>query len=509
MNRYYGYIRVSTARQGEGVSLQEQRSAIENYAQRHELQIMKWFEELETAAKSGRPVFAAMVKQLKRGATSGVIIHKIDRSARNYRDWADLGDLIDAGVEVHFANEGLDLRTRGGRLSADIQAVVATDYIRNLREETIKGFWGRLKQGLFPMQAPFGYLDNGAGKPKTLDPKTAPLVRKGFELYGTARYNLNGLCAELERLGLRRGSGRPVQSNRISKLLKNPFYVGLIHIKTTNETFQGVHEPLVSRHLFDRVQNILQGKMNTRGIKHDFLYRRRLTCKTCEYSLIGEIHKGFIYYRCQTRACPTTSIREESVDEAVLNRFERLGFSSDEHAWFRPKIARMRINAGEEQETIVKALNLQLAQIGDRLNRLTDAYVDRMIEKDLFEQRKSALLMERTDLQQRLAEWKTGNRNPADELLNFLERADAAYLAYKRGLTEEKRDLLDSVTSNRFVSGKTPEIMLALPFNEIANRFECTDGSARRSIPRIWKRLLPRLLQMIQTKQASQHSAAA
>jgi len=56
------------------------------------------------------------------------------------RDWADLGELIDAGVEVHFATESLDLHTRGGRLSADIQAVVAADYIRNLREETRKGF---------------------------------------------------------------------------------------------------------------------------------------------------------------------------------------------------------------------------------------------------------------------------------------------------------------------------------------------------------------------------------
>jgi site-specific DNA recombinase len=70
------------------------------------------------------------------------------RSARNLKDWADLGELIDSDLEVHFANESLDLHSRGGRLSADIQAVVAADYIRNLREERIKGFYGRLKQGL-------------------------------------------------------------------------------------------------------------------------------------------------------------------------------------------------------------------------------------------------------------------------------------------------------------------------------------------------------------------------
>ena len=69
----------------------------------------------------------------------GLIIHKVDRGARSLRDWADIGDLIDAGVDLRFAHDDLDLSTRGGRLTADIQAVIATDYIRNLREEVKKG----------------------------------------------------------------------------------------------------------------------------------------------------------------------------------------------------------------------------------------------------------------------------------------------------------------------------------------------------------------------------------
>src|SRR5262249_8667061 len=151
-----------TAKQGErGVSLQEQRDAIERYCQRVGLQVSRWFEERETAAKRGRPIFSRMLKLLRRGEAQGVIIHKIDRSARNLKDWSDLGELIDQGVEVHFANESLDLQSRGGRLSADIQAVVAADYIRNLREEARKGFYGRIKQGVYPLPAPLGYLDRG------------------------------------------------------------------------------------------------------------------------------------------------------------------------------------------------------------------------------------------------------------------------------------------------------------------------------------------------------------
>src|SRR5436309_1705712 len=179
MNKqFFGYIRVSTAKQGEqGVSLREQQDAIERYAQRYGLAICRWFEERETAGKRGRPIFSEMIRLLRHGKAQGVILHKIDRGARNLKDWADIGELIDAGIEVLFANEGLDLNTRGGRLSADIQAVVAADFIRNLREETKKGFYGRLKQGLLPMPAPLGYRNIGSGKPKEPDPKTAPLVR--------------------------------------------------------------------------------------------------------------------------------------------------------------------------------------------------------------------------------------------------------------------------------------------------------------------------------------------
>src|SRR5690349_18881719 len=115
MKHFFAYIRVSTVRQGEhGSSLQEQRSAIEAYARHHELTISQWFEEKETAAKRGRRVFSQMLAALQAGQASGVIMHKIDRSARNLRDWSELNELIDCGIAVHFAHDNVDLKSRGG-----------------------------------------------------------------------------------------------------------------------------------------------------------------------------------------------------------------------------------------------------------------------------------------------------------------------------------------------------------------------------------------------------------
>jgi site-specific DNA recombinase len=121
MKKYYAYIRVSTVKQGEkGSSLTEQRDAISHYAAKSNMQISAWFEEQETAAKRGRIVFRRMLTQLKKGNANGLIMHKIDRGARNLADWAEIASLIDLGIEVHFTHEGTDLTSRGGRLAADI-----------------------------------------------------------------------------------------------------------------------------------------------------------------------------------------------------------------------------------------------------------------------------------------------------------------------------------------------------------------------------------------------------
>ena len=494
MKRFFGYIRVSTAKQGEkGVSLQEQRDAIGRYAQRNNLEISQWFEERETAAKRGRPVFSRMLKLLKQGKADGVAIHKIDRSARNLKDWADLGELIDQGIEVHFANESLDLHSRGGRLSADIQAVVAADYIRNLREETRKGFYGRIKQGLYPLPAPLGYLDKGTGKPKEPDPAKAPFVKKAFELYGSGRYNLNGLAEEVYRLGLRNRNGSRVTRTGLSVLLNNPFYIGLIRLKRTGETFPGAHPPLVSKSLFDHVQRILTGRTNTKGWRHDFLFRRLLTCRHCGYSLIGEKQKGHTYYRCHTKACPTTCIRGDVVEMAVAEKLAPLQFNEEERRYLETKVTHLKDGWKKQREAEINALNLRISNLQDRLARLTDAYIDRMVEKDIFEQRKAALLMERKDLEERVAALRDGGRSIPDRLAEFLELAGSAYLQYKLGLPEEKRDLLRIVTSNRQVAARKVELTLAEPFQTVANRFENSNGAPYRERPRTLDNLVQNL----------------
>ena len=494
MNGYIGYIRVSTVKQGtQGVSLQEQRDAILRYAERNQFTVTFWLEEMETAAKQGRPVFTKALKLLRTGKARGIILHKLDRGARNLRDWAAIGELSDQGIDVHFVSESLDLQSRGGRLSADIQAVVAADYIRNLREEARKGFYGRLKQGLLPLAAPIGYLDQGKGKAKTIDPVMGPLVRKAFELYGTGTHSLETLGDELFRLGLRNKTGTRVTRSGLSTLLNNPFYFGLIHIQRTNETFVGIHEPIIRKTLFDRVHAVLTGKTNARAQRHVLPFRRMLTCAACGYSLIGECQKGHVYYRCHSKQCPGNCVRGDVADAEMSRFLERIVFSDQEKAYFKPKVLELRKTWARRCEEEIASQTLRLSHIKDRLTRLTDAYLDQALDRTMFEERKKSLLLEQKAAEEQLAQLNRDTGQNPDRLEKFLEQAGNAWLSYQIALPEEKREMANIVTSNRLVDAKKLDLKPSLAFEPFVGRLQNACCAPERAIPRTWDKIVDTL----------------
>ncbi|HEY6763219.1 MAG TPA: recombinase family protein [Candidatus Sulfotelmatobacter sp.] len=493
--KYFGYIRVSTAKQGEkGVSLQEQKDAISQYAQRYGLTIVAWFEERESAAKRGRPIFTRMMKQLRTRSVRGLIIHKIDRGARNLKDWADLGELIDAGVEVHFANESLDLNTRGGRLSADIQAVVASDYIRNLREETRKGFYGRLKQGFYPLPAPLGYLDCGKAKTKELDSARAPLVEKLFAIYGTGQYSLHRLLDESQVWGLRNRRGRRLTLNGVSTILNNPFYTGMIRIRRTGELFAGNHQPLVAKSLFDRVQSILRGKTVVRTVRHNFAFRKLVQCGGCGYTLIGELQKQHVYYPSQRRSCPTKTVREEAVDGAVAPFVAKLVLDSDEIEYVRGWVEDARANEHTRCQQELQSVTVQLEGLRTRLGRLTDAFLDGTIEKPLFEARKAALLDDEQRTLERIRDLEAGNGVTLQRLERFLELVKNAPIAYVNAIPDEKHDLVRNLFSNLTLKDKNVDVALKPAVELLANRQNILCSSPSKGAHRTWDKLLKKLM---------------
>ena len=493
MKACFAYIRVSTVKQGEGVSLQEQRDAIEAFASRENLEVIEWFEEKETAAKSGRPVFNRLLRQLKRGRASGLIMHKIDRSARNLKDWAVVSELPDQGIGVYIATESLDFNSRGGRLTADMLAVIASDFIRNLREETKKGIRGRLKQGLYPFRAPIGYQDNGKGQPKTPCPSKAPLVRELFELYASGQHSLRTLHREMNCRGLRNHADRPLSLCGIETILNNPFYTGLIEIKRTGETFHGVHEPIISASLFRRVQEIKSVRSGPKVTRHNHLFRGLFRCGLCNRPMSPELQKARVYYRCQGPKCPTKTVREDALDADVIAALKCLeitpaGAKKLEREWRNglPDLV---------SDDLRRSLELQVDATEQGLKRAADLLIAGTLDDKTYREKKR-------DGEFKLAELRSELRRlPNKEQIEATAQQFIELMKSLTGLYEilkpaERRVLVENAFSNRTVIGKEPQLQPHSWLQEAKNDLGVLVGAPDRDTDRTFSNA-PELKRML------------
>ncbi len=453
MKQCFGYIRVSTPKQGEGVSLQEQMDDIRVFASRHNLEVIDWFEEQQTAAKSGRPVFNRMLKQLQRGQASGLIMHKIDRSARNLRDWSIVTELPDQGIDVYVATESLDFTTRGGRLTADMLAVIAADYIRNLRDETKKGIRGRLKQGLYPGRAPLGYLNNGKGLPKTPCPEKAPLILEAYKLYDTRQYSLRSLLQAMTDRGLRNLNGHPLSLHGLETILKNPFYAGIIEVKRTGETFQGIHDPIVPMALWQRLQDLKAGRCGPKRTRHNHLFRGLFRCGLCARPMSPERQKGSVYYRCQEPSCQTKTVREDVLEDAICRALASYELTPESAS----KLAR-RWNTEQAKLTDANrktSLELRIATTEQHLSRAADLLIANTLDEAVYLEKKREANLLLAALREELQKLP----DPADiaaDHAEVIELMKSLMRLYQMLNPDEKRVFIENTLSNRTIVGKQP-----------------------------------------------------
>jgi hypothetical protein len=260
--------------------------------------------------------------------------------------------------------------------------------------------------------------------------------------------------------------------------------MGIIRIVATNELFPGKHEPIITKSLFDTVQAVLSGKHVRRVQNHDYLFRRLLNCKLCNYSLIGETQKGHIYYRCHTKDCPTKTIKEETIEAEISMLLARLRFSKDEQACLETKLVACKKDWKDSQVKRLGQLRIDLARSKEKLLKLTDAYIESRLDRTLFEMRHNQLILEMKDIEEKMHLIETGKSDIASEIENFLELCKTAYSQYEMGFSEEKRDIIKNVTSNRLVCRNNLEFTWSFPFQQVAERHSVQCGAPHRDILR-------------------------
>lgn len=481
MKNIYGYIRVSTVKQGDGVSLEVQKRDIITFARSKNLNIVEWFEERKSASKGFRPKFNEMIERLHNKEADGFVAHKIDRMMRNRHDWAIINELIDDGCEVLSA-DGTTLDDVNGRFMGDIQAAVATRYSHNLAQEAKKGLYGRLAQGIYPFKAPVGYFDNGQGKLKTPDPFKTPLIQQLFDLYINKGISVLALVDKMYDLGLRNTYGKRVDKNGIIAILRNPFYAGLIRIK--GQHYKGNHQPIISMNTHKKVQEILDGKINARILKHDFQFRRQITCRLCGYSLIGELQKGHTYYRCHTKECPIKTINEIEIQSQVYQLLSSIEISDSELVSMKEAINAVKGDCVQTQKDFSQTLGMKKGALKSRQERLTNLLIEGIIDNETYQEERNKILFESQQLDEQELSISSESLTFLEKIEEYLEHAKNPILSYDKGILSQKREMLKIITSNLYLEGKNIVFTMLSPFYELANRQIFALGGDDRDRPR-------------------------
>jgi hypothetical protein len=147
-------------------------------------------------------------------------------------------------------------------------------------------------------------------------------------------------------------------------------------------------------------------------------------------------------------------------------------------------IASYHGHSAERREESIRAVNLQIQRLEARLSRLTDLFLDGAFEKDLFDDKKLSMLMERQRLEEERAAIEVGepiSRRKMDAILELLEHVP---LSHEMRNAHERRRFIEEVTSNFEVRGKDVAITLRSPFSELANSLAVSSSAPDRHRPR-------------------------
>lgn len=477
--KYFSYIRVSSTKQSDSASLPAQERLINEHAKKHNLKVVKFFKEVKSAGNEGRIEFNKLMKELKNGSAEGVIFHKIDRSTRNMKEWAMIEDLFKKGIDVRFVSGDFNFDTPSGKLVARVQASVSAFYLDNLAEEVKKGLYERLENGIYPFGSPPGYKDAGSGKPKIIDPVHGIFVKTCFELYATGEWSLDKLAKHMAELGLKSARGNLIHKNNISRILSNKFYIGMIIVK--GRIFNGQHEPLVSVDLFNKCQNILNGRYFRKKAKHSYIFRSLLKCSCGQKLRCLFAKKKYFYYYCNN--CKTRCIEEGKLENMFLEYLDKLTFTDEETEAFKQELKAIRKNIYQDNKDKVKAISLQSDQLKVRLNGLLDLRLDNVISSEEYEMKRSDLIIK----VKKLEEEKVAYGRTDDKIFNKLEELGkllkSPSLSYKKASFENRRRFVQIFSENLiFENGGTPKLMLywKSPFDIIAEREISAQGGPDR-----------------------------
>ena len=485
------YCRVSSKEQEEtGYSLPAQEKLLSGYSDRTDFSVAKVFAISESASgKKQREVFTQMMNYVQKKGIKIIICEKVDRLTRNFRDAVMIDEWLEKDEErqVHLVKDSLVLHKNSRsqeKLNWGIRILFAKNYIDNLSEEVKKGQKEKIAQGWLPTKPPVGYKTVGekGHKIHLVDEGVAPLIRKMFELYATGDYSIKKLAKTMHEEGLRSPMGNRLANSRIHSLLRDPFYTG--KIRWNDEIYEGKHEPLISKELFDKVQAMLKSKTTPKYRKHLFLFKGLIKCAECGKSITWETAKGHNYGHCNHyhNCSQKTWAKEPEVEEQLLGGLDDLKIKNSRIVeWLKKALKESHQDEIAYHNSTVGELQARYEAVQKRLDKLYDDKLDEKITPDFYNRKFKQYSEEKDEVAEsikRHSQASTGYLNLGINIYELSQRAKDIYLkAKEKGMLDEQRSLIRLVYGELKLDEGKLSYAYSKTFKILSEAVSATNGS--------------------------------
>ena len=371
------YSRVSTSMQNEAEysSCEAQKDRIMSYIKSQE--DLEFFKEYSDPAFSGkdleRPALQELFKDIIQKKVDVVLTYKIDRFTRSLKDFYSVIEFFEKyNVSYVSVTEKFDTSSASGRLLRNIMLTFA-QFEREMTSERIKHKFEQMAiKGMWCSgRPPFGYkLEN---KKVVIDKKKASIVRLLFDQFvetGSIKAVINFVKKKMLM------DGRNKNLYTISSLywtLRNPIYIG--KIRWNQNIYDGLHEPIISKELFEEAQSLMTKKVKKRRLYKEFLLSGLIQCSGCNSSMTNsftnKVKRRYYYYKCYkvvregSLACKIKEVNAEKLELFLIQNLSRIAQDKNyvENLVFRMTHASPAYQGFELKEESFKNLVTRVQQV--------------------------------------------------------------------------------------------------------------------------------------------------
>ena len=383
------YIRVSTEDQArEGFSLGEQEEKLKQLCDYKGYEVYKVYCDAGISAKDmeHRPKFQEMLKDMKEKKINYIVAYKLDRVTRSVRDLEELiSQLEKYNTYLVCDRDDVNTSTANGRFFVRMLTVLSQLEIEIVSERTKFGLNGAIKSGHLPGQVALGFKKDG-NKKTIIDPATAPIIKRVFDLYlqGKTFLQISNIFNEKKVLN------KKWKDTHIERIINNRLYMGDYEMyKRVKEwknvepvIYMNVVEPIIPRYIWEecQAQKIINQRTYTRDRVYTFF--QKLKCPKCGKIMkckgSGGKRKKYVYYNCED--CHE-NIRESYVEE----EFEKivgqlLRFDNEYNELFLPLFA-------DKEKSVDKSdIEREIINLTKQKERIKKAYMSEVVELDDFKE---------------------------------------------------------------------------------------------------------------------------